>query len=319
MPPFTTRSKACISFAFRAPALVLPVKPIKYGSTQTQAEVDMDRGASLLADRGVIKIAGGEATAFLHRLLTNSMLGMRQGEGRYAAILTPQGKLLFDFFVIPLPEGAEAGYLLDCGKDQVADLLKKLNLHKLRTKIAIEDQSDRLAVAALWGDAAPRQFDGVAFADPRMPALGFRVIAAPASLAKFATAAQEIYETRRIALGVPKGGIDFAYGDAFVHDADLDWLNGVDFQKGCYPGQEVVARVHFRNSPRKRILKVRFDGPPPLPGSEVMMGEISIGKVGSTAGSEGLAMLRLDRLEDAKSAGIRLKAGEAGIEVTPPH
>ncbi|MFZ0728734.1 MAG: folate-binding protein, partial [Methylovirgula sp.] len=79
------------------------------------------------------------------------------------------------------------------------------------------------------------------------------------------------------------------------------------------------ARVHFRNSPRKRILKVRFDGPPPLPGSEVMMGEIGIGKVGSIAGSEGLAMLRLDRLEDAKSAGIRLKAGEAGIEVTPPH
>lgn len=279
----------------------------------------MDRGESLLADRGVIRIAGAEATAFLHRLATNNMLGIRQGEGRYAAILTPQGKLLFDFFVVPLPEGPEAGYLLDCVKAQIPDLLKKLNLHKLRAKITIEDLSDRLAVAAIWGDAEPRQFDGIAFADPRIPALGFRLIAAAADLAKFATAPQEVYETRRIALGVPKGGIDFAYGDAFVHDADLDWLNGVDFHKGCYPGQEVVARVHFRNSARKRILKVRFDGPPPLPGSDVMMGEISIGQVGSTAGSEGLAMLRLDRLADAKSAGVRLTAGDAGIDVTLPN
>jgi folate-binding protein YgfZ len=279
----------------------------------------MDSGASLLADRGVMRIAGGEATAFLHRLATNSMLGIRQGEGRYAALLTAQGKLLFDFFVVPLPEGPEAGYFLDCVKEQVPDLLKKLNLHKLRAKVDIEDLSDRLAVAAIWGDAEPRQFDGVAFADPRLPALGFRLIAAPSKLAEFATKPQEVYEARRIGLGVPKGGIDFAYGDAFVHDADLDWLNGVDFKKGCYPGQEVVARVHFRNSARKRILKVRFDGPPPLPGSEVMMGDISIGQVGSIAGSEGLAMLRLDRLEDAKSAGIRLKAGDAGIDVTPPH
>jgi tRNA-modifying protein YgfZ len=279
----------------------------------------MDSGASLLADRGVMKIAGGEATAFLHRLATNSMLGIREGEGRYAAILTAQGKLLFDFFVVPVPEGPEAGYFLDCVKAQIPDLSKKLNLHKLRAKVGIEDLSDGLAVAAIWGDAEPRQFDGVAFADPRLPALGFRLIAAPAKLAEFATKPQQVYEARRIALGVPKGGIDFVYGDAFVHDADLDWLNGVDFHKGCYPGQEVVARVHFRNSARKRILKVRFDGPPPLPGSEVMMGDISIGQVGSIAGSDGLAMLRLDRLEDAKSAGIRLKAGNAGIDVALPQ
>ena len=279
----------------------------------------MDSGASLLADRGVMRIAGGEATAFLHRLATNSMLGIREGEGRYAAILTAHGKLLFDFFVVPVPEGPEAGYFIDCVKEQIPDLLKKLNLHKLRAKVGIEDLSDRLAVAAIWGEAEPRQFDGVAFADPRLPALGFRLIAAPAKLAEFATKPQEVYEARRIGLGVPKGGIDFAYGDAFVHDADLDWLNGVDFHKGCYPGQEVVARVHFRNSARKRILKVRFDGPPPLPGSEVMMGDVSIGQVGSIAGSDGLAMLRLDRLEDAKSAGIRLRAGDAGIDVTPPN
>jgi tRNA-modifying protein YgfZ len=278
---------------------------------------NMGRGASLLADRGVVRITGGDATGFLHRISTNSMLAIRPGEGRYAAILTPQGKILFDFFVVPLPEGPEAGYLLDCVKTQVPELLKKLNLHKLRAKIGIEDLSDKLGVAAIWGDAQPRQFDSVAFPDPRLPALGFRLIAAPEKLVAFAAKPQQAYEERRIRLGVPKGGVDFAYGDAFVHDADLDWLNGVDFQKGCYPGQEVVARVHFRNSARKRILKVRFDGPPPLPGSEVMMGDVGIGHVGSTAGSEGLAMLRLDRLEDAKSAGIPLTAGEAALEVTP--
>lgn len=278
----------------------------------------MDKGASLLVDRGVIKIEGREATAFLHRLATNSMLGIRPGEGRYAAILTPQGKLLFDFFVVPLPEGPEAGYLLDCVADQVPGLQKKLAFHRLRAKIEIEDLSDKLGVAALWGDTEPRAFDGVGFADPRMPGLGFRAIAAPADLAKFATSPQEAYEAHRIVLGVPKGGIDFIYGDAFVHDAGLDWLNGVDFHKGCYPGQEVVARVHFRNSARKRILKVHFEGMPPKPGSDVMMGDISIGQVGSTAGSEGLAMLRLDRLEDARSAGISLKAGDASLEVTLP-
>jgi tRNA-modifying protein YgfZ len=118
-------------------------------------------------------------------------------------------------------------------------------------------------------------------------------------------------------LGVPKGGIDFPYGDAFVHDADLDWLNGVDFQKGCYPGQEVVARVHFRKSARKRILKVRFDGPPPAPGSEVKMGDINIGHIGSVAGARGLAMLRLDRVEDARAAGTPLMAGAAALDVAP--
>jgi tRNA-modifying protein YgfZ len=279
----------------------------------------MDKGASLLSDRGVIKIARGEATSFLHRLVTNSLLDLRQGEGRYAALLTPQGKLMFDFFVTRLPEGPEAGLLLDCVKDQVPDLMRKLNFQKLRAKIIIEDVSDTLAVAALWGQAVPSAFEGVAFADPRLPSLGFRLIAAPDMVTRFATAAADAYEAHRIAQGAPKGGIDFTYGDAFVHDADLDWLNGVDFNKGCYPGQEVVARVHFRNSVRKRILKVHFDGPTPATGSAVMMGEISIGQIGSVAGSEGLAMLRLDRLEDAKTAGTRLMAGVAGIDVTPPQ
>ena len=277
----------------------------------------MDRGASLLADRGIVKISGAEALGFLHRLVTNSLLDLEPGTARYAALLSGQGKLLFDFFVVPLAEGPEAaGCLLDCLRSQIPDLVKKLNLHKLRVPITIEDQSASLAVAAVWGEPLPDGVSGIAFADPRAEGLGLRLIAPPPSLA-FATTPQDDYEAHRTALGVPKGGIDFPYGDAFVHDADLDWLNGVDFQKGCYPGQEVVARVHFRKSARKRILKVRFDGPPPAPGSEVKMGDINIGHIGSVAGARGLAMLRLDRVEDARAAGTPLMAGAAALDVAP--
>jgi folate-binding protein YgfZ len=276
----------------------------------------MDKGASLLADRGIVKISGAEALGFLHRLVTNSLDDLKPGAARYAALLSGQGKLLYDFFVVALAEGPEAGCLLDCPRGQIPDLVKKLNLHKLRVPVTIEDLSASLAVAAVWGEPVPADFSGLVFTDPRAEGLGLRLIAPRDSLA-FATTPQEAYEAHRTALGVPKGGVDFPYGDAFVHDADLDWLNGVDFAKGCYPGQEVVARVHFRKSARKRILKVRFDGPPPAPGSDVMMGDINIGHIGSVAGAEGLAMLRLDRVEDARLAGTPLIAGAAALDVAP--
>jgi folate-binding protein YgfZ len=118
---------------------------------------------------------------------------------------------------------------------------------------------------------------------------------------------------------VPKGGVDFEYGDIFVHDTNLDQMHGVDFKKGCYVGQEVVARVHFRKSARKRIVKVHFDGPTPAPGTALMAGESNIGQVGSIAGSEGLAQLRLDRLEEAQAAGKPVKAGDATVAFTIPE
>ena len=276
----------------------------------------MDKGASLLADRGIIGISGAEALSFLHKLVTNSLLDLKPGEARYAALLSGQGKLLFDFFVVPLAEGPEAGCLLDCPRAQIPDLVRKLTLHKLRTPVTIEDMSASLAIAALWGEPAPTDFSGLAFADPRTAEMGLRLIA-PAEALSFATTSQDAYEAHRTALGVPKGGVDFPYGDAFVHDADLDWLHGVDFNKGCYPGQEVVARVHFRKSARKRIVKVHFDGPPPASGSDVMMGDINIGHIGSVAGTQGLAMLRLDRVEDARAAGTRLTAGAAALDIAP--
>lgn len=275
------------------------------------------KGASLLEDRGVIKVAG-EAEAFLHKLVTNSMLNFGPGESRYAALLSPQGKLLFDFFVVPLPEGAAAGYYFDCVGAQAADLVKRINFHKMRAKIAVEDVSDALGVAAFWGQEVPAGIEGTIYKDSRAEAMGFRVIAPHAALAKIASPQQAAYEEHRIALGVPKGGVDFPYGDTFVHDANLDALNGVDFKKGCYVGQEVVARVHFRKSARKRIVKVHFNGPAPATGAEILFGDVAIGEIGSISGSEALASLRLDRFDDAKAAGVPLKAGEATLDVNVP-
>ncbi|WOJ90033.1 folate-binding protein [Methylocapsa polymorpha] len=271
-----------------------------------------------LSDRGVIEVAGADATAFLHKLITNSVLNIPAGESRYSGLLTPQGKLIFDFFVVPLPEGAEAGYYFDCPREQTADLAKRVTFHKMRAKITIADRSDVLGVAAIWGGDAPAGIEGVVTRDMRAPDMGLRVIGPRASLSGLGTANEAAYEAHRVAQGVPKGGVDFTYGDTFIHDVNLDYLHGVDFKKGCYVGQEVVARVHFRNSARKRIVKVHFNGPTPEPGAQIMAGEIAIGQVGSIAGSEGLASLRLDKLDDAKAAGAAVKAGEAAVDVTVP-
>jgi len=272
----------------------------------------------LLDDRGVVEVGGNDATGFLQRLITNSVLNIPRGEGRYAALLTPQGKLLFDFFVVPLPEGPDAGYLIDCAGEQAADLVKRLNLHKMRANIAIEDKSKEFAVAAILGGEVAAGIEGVFYRDTRAAGMGLRIIAPRAALAKLDRAEASRYEAHRIAQGVPKGGLDFVHGNAFVHDVNLDLMNGVDFKKGCYVGQEVVARVHYRNSARKRIVKIHFDGPAPEQGTQIMAGETNIGQVGSTAGVEGLAMVRLDRLEEARAAGVALKAGDVAVDVIVP-
>jgi folate-binding protein YgfZ len=278
----------------------------------------MDELVCLLGDRGVIEVAGADATSFLQRLITNSVLNIPKGEGRYAGLLTPQGKLLFDFFVVPLPEGPGTGYLIDCAGGQTADLVKRLNLHKMRANIAIEDKSKDFAVAPIFGGEVATGIEGVFYRDTRGPSMGLRVIVSREAVPRLDCAEASRYEAHRVTQGVPKGGVDFRYGDAFVHDVNFDLMNGVDFKKGCYVGQEVVARVHYRNSARKRIVKIYFDGPAPAQGTQITAGETNIGQVGSTAGVEGLAMVRLDRLEEARAAGVALKAGDVTVEVTLP-
>ena len=266
----------------------------------------------LLPDRAIVMVTGEEAEALLNRLFTRDLLGLTEGEARYAALLSPQGKLQFDLFVWRRPDG----FWIDCAKDQAADLAKKLTMFKLRSKVTIDGKGDDLGVAAAWGGALEAS-PGPAFRDPRHDQLGYRIVAPRARLDNFPDD-MNAYERHRILLGVPKGGVDFAYGDAFVHDANLDLLHGVDFDKGCYVGQEVVSRVHHRNSARKRVVKVHFYGDPPPVGSELSAGAAPIGTITSLSGHDGLATARIDRLAEAEAAHMPVLAGETLVGIALP-
>lgn len=268
--------------------------------------------SSLLPDRGLIAVSGDEAEGLLNRLFTNSVLGMQGGKARYAALLSPQGKLLFDFLVYRQPDG----FWIDVARAQAADLARKLTMFKLRAKVTIEDVSDTLAVAATWGGAL-MEAPGSAFRDPRHDGLGYRIVA-PAEKLRMFPDDLAVYTAHRVALGVPEGGVDFVYGDTFVHDANLDLLHGVDFEKGCYVGQEVVSRVHHRSSARKRIVRLSFFGDPPVVGAALTAGTLQIGTVTSIAESTGLATARVDRLGEAESTNVPVLAGETLVGVSLP-
>ena len=267
--------------------------------------------STLLRDRAIVSVTGEDAEALLNRLFTNSVLGMADREARYAALLSPQGKLLFDFLVYR----HDVDFWIDCRRDQAADLTKKLNMFKLRAKAVVQLRDD-LAVVANWGgtllDAA-----GPAFRDPRHPALGHRIVAPPDRLASLEEDAGA-YRAICIALGIPTGGVDWVYGETFVHDANLDLLHGVDFDKGCYVGQEVVSRVHHRSTARKRVAKVHFHGQPAAVGTDLKAGTLHIGQITSRAGHDGLAAIRIDRLQDAASTGLPVTAGDTLVEITLP-
>ena len=276
--------------------------------------------AALLPDRGVVKVAGEDARRFLQGLVTADMDKVAPHAARYAALLTPQGKIIADFIVAEAPPEDGGGFFLDVAKALVPTLVEKLNFYKLRAKVVAEDLCEVLGVMAAWGGARTTEY-GLCYADPRLPALGLRIMLPPhlaADAAKELGATQvqpDQYEARRISLGIPRGGMDFIYGDTFPHEADMDQLGGVDFDKGCYVGQEVVSRIEHRASARSRVVPVTFENFGPAAGLPVTAGEKSIGTSGSATHGRGLALLRLDRVEDALAAGTPLMSG--GIELRP--
>ena len=274
-----------------------------------------------LSDRGLVRVGGTEAKSFLQGLVTNDILTLVPGEARYAALLTPQGKIIVDFLVTEAATEKDGGLFLDCPGALAADLVKRLSLYRLRAKIALADASDPFRVTVAWGVGAQAwQPDGAvaAFSDPRKAGLGRRfIVPAASSIADRSTDAAVLYEAHRIALGVPKGGEDFTYGETFPHDANLDLLHGLDFKKGCYIGQEVVSRVEHRGTARKRIVRVHFKGAPPPPGSEITAGEVALGTMGSAQAGTGLAMIRTDRAEEAISAQVPLVGGGVELALAP--
>jgi len=274
----------------------------------------MTKRAAFLDDRGVVRVSGPDAPSFLQGLLTNDVDRLGAGEARYAALLSPQGKILFDLLVVRAPPAA-GEFLLDCPAVLAGDLVKRLALYKLRANVVVADESADHGVIAYWRGEPENAPGGVFYADPRAGALGHRAILPRAKAVAVGEASVAEYEALRISLGVPKGGVDFAYGDAFPHDADMDLFHGVDFQKGCFVGQEVVSRMRHRGEARKRIVRVRLVGEAPAPGTSVTDGDLAVGVLGSSAGRHALALLRLDRVEEAKAAGRVLSAGGAGVEV----
>ncbi len=273
----------------------------------------MSPSAAFLADRGLVRVEGADATDFLQGMLTNDVARLAPSEARYAALLTPQGKILFDFFAVKAPVEPTA-FLIDCPATLAADLAKRLSMYKLRAKVAITDESAALGVVADWGETITVS-GGLVYADPRAEGLGRRAILPRAAAQAFGESGVAAYEALRIHLGAPKGGVDFLYGDAFPHDADMDLFNGVDFAKGCYVGQEVVSRMKHRGEARKRVVHVRLAGPAPAPGTPVTDGALTIGALGAAAGGEALALLRLDRVAEARAAGRPLTAGAIGLTV----
>jgi tRNA-modifying protein YgfZ len=285
--------------------------------------------AAVLPDRGVVKVVGDSARTFLHGLVTADLLNLKDGEARYCALLTPQGKIVADFLAAEAPAKDGGGFFLDAPRALIPALVEKLNLYKLRAKVIVEDLSEILGLLAVWDGATPpsphtKDAIGLCFLDPRLPALGLRVMLPP-HLA--ASAASELgaalvdagdYEAHRIALGIPSGGVDFAYGDAFPHEADMDQLAGVDFAKGCYVGQEVVSRMEHRGTARTRAVPLRFDGPPPQPGAAVVAGERQLGHMGSAAAGRAIALLRLDRVADALAHGEALTADGTPVRLVKP-
>lgn len=271
--------------------------------------------ATRLSDRGVLRVSGAEAHKLLQGVLTNDVDKTRDGASIHAGLLNPQGKILFDFFVVR----TDGGFLIEVARSQASELQKRLGFYRLRSQVEISEEP-AFDVVAAWG-TDPRVPDGaVAYTDPRLPELGMRVLL-PAQVVASALgctdAAEGDYHAMRIKLGVPEGGRDYAFGDTFPHEALFDQLNGVDFNKGCFVGQEVVSRMQHRGTARKRVVPIEGDAPLES-GATVAAGELPLGTIGSVSGATGLALLRLDRVETAATNGTPLTAGDVRITLHRP-
>jgi hypothetical protein len=283
--------------------------------------------AAFLPDRGVVKVGGEDARNFLNGLVTTDVALVRPGLGRFGALLTPQGKIVADFLITEAPAGHGGGFLIDTPRALAKGLADKLGFYKLRAKVTVENLSDSpnasLGVMAVW-DGEPSTKPDLTFADPRDAALGWRILVPEELAQKVADLVgaelvdSAAYDSHRIATGVPRGGLDFIYGDAFPHETNMDRLHGVDFDKGCYVGQEVVSRMQHRGTARTRTMRIALDGAAPEAGSAVLAGDKPVGTMGSSSGGKGLALIRTDRAIDALDAGTPLTSGGLSIRIADP-
>ncbi len=281
-----------------------------------------------LSDRGVVALRGSETRAFLQGIVSNDVSRVTPAQAIYAALLTPQGKFLFDFFI-----AEHAGdLLLEVERARLPQLVQRLVMYRLRSKVEIEDASERFAVTALFGDDIAGKLDldaapgtcralagGLAFIDPRLATLGARAllpggqVEATFQALGLEPGSPEAYEELRLRQGVPDGSRDLVVDKSTLMESGFDELHGVDFKKGCFVGQELTARMKYRGLVRKRLMPVILKGPTPEPGKPILLDGREAGEMRSATNGRGLALIRLEHL--AKAEGKPLLAGDT--EVVP--
>jgi folate-binding protein YgfZ len=287
-----------------------------------------------LADRGVLVVAGADARPFLQGLVSNDVMRIARDRAIHAALLTPQGKYLFDFCIA---EDEDGRLLMDAERLRLADLHRRLGRYRLRAKVSLAID-DAFAVYAVVGEGAPAALGlaaghagaatpfagGVAFVDPRLAALGLRAMlpadGAVGALAErgFAAGDPADWDRRRLALGVADGSRDLQIEKSLLLEAGFDRLSGVDFEKGCYVGQELTARTRYRGLIKRRLVPVAVDGPLPAAGTPVLVGDAVVGEVRSGRDGLALALLRLEALERGLAGEAELTAGEARLRPRMP-
>ncbi len=287
----------------------------------------MSRHYSLLPDRGVLTVGGPDRVEFLQGLISNDVTRVADDRSIWAAYLTPQGKYLHDFFVMEL----DGVFGLDCEAVRLTDLGQRLNRHKLRAKIEL-GIGDSFAVLALFGadalaalelpeeaGAARRLGGGVVFVDPRLPQAGARAVLPKDEAASivealgFLSADAAQYDDLRLELGLSDGSRDMIVEKSVLLECNFDELHGVDWDKGCYMGQELTARTKYRGLLKKRLVPVMLEGPVPETGAAIFSDKKEVGEIRSVRGNRGLAILRLEVLSSAETGGAGLKAGETKV------
>lgn len=256
-----------------------------------------------LPHRAVVEVSGADRASFLQGLVSNDVALAAPGRAVWAALLTPQGKFLAEFFILSEPDRL----LLDCERAQAAMLVQRLARYRLRAKVEIRDLSAALGVYAAW-DGVP-DVSAITAPDPRLALAGWRVLA-PAPIPTTATEAD--WDIHRLRLGLPDGTRDLEPDKTVLLEAGFDELNGVSWTKGCYMGQELTARTHYRGLLKRRLVPVGIEGPPPPVASAVYGDGREVGTMRSSRGAVGLALLRLDAL------AAPLRCGEAHLEVRIP-
>lgn len=289
-----------------------------------------------LGERALLRVEGPDARDLLQGLVSNDLRRLAPDRALYAALLTPQGKYLFDFLLI---DDGRGGILVDAERSRVAELRQRLLMYRLRAKATVEDAPAELAVVAVFGDGAAGRLGlaveagtarldeasgALLVVDPRLADLGCRVVLPRAGVATFAArhgleaASPADYDLQRLCLGVPDGGRDLVTQRSTLLESGFDELGGVSFDKGCFVGQELTARMKYRGLVKKRLFPVRVEGPLPPPGALVLAGEAEVGEMRSGSAHRGLALLRLEPALASARGGQGLRSADARLVAEVP-